>query len=422
MRIHKYQYGFYFCLLLLGNIYNAYPQFPITEDISHQEYFLSLNSQLDVNSTGLTNHFVSSIYKGKYISDNLKKNTESFLNTNYNLSGYQFNTSVFLNIPGNKYDINYFIGFENHNFLELTFNKYLFQLVLYGNKDFAGKYVPLGNFLYKNLNFQQLKAGFYKTWRGQDAIQRIMGGLGYCNGQSLMQFSLPKANFFTHPNAEELTLDMYLEMKRSDTLDSRFGAENGSGICLDAGYFYQDKSNVFELRLNNFGFIRWNRKSHSYIKDTLINFEGFEIQNIFIIDSSTLAGLGIDTILNEYAYAKATAPFTEMIPMSFSFTYKRYFLRNLLSLTLHYNQYFFLRNNPLVKISPALHLPCKSSFVTVYADFQYGGYGRFNCGLGVSARINKGFYFDIRSSYINSYLSPKNSAGLGAYVSLIKTL
>jgi hypothetical protein len=53
---------------------------------------------------------------------------------------------------------------------------------------------------------------------------------------------------------------------------------------------------------------------------------------------------------------------------------------------------------------------------------EYGGYGKFNYGIGLSANVCQKFFIEVRTDYLNGYYDIKHSAGLGGYVSIIKTL
>jgi hypothetical protein len=52
--------------------------------------------------------------------------------------------------------------------------------------------------------------------------------------------------------------------------------------------------------------------------------------------------------------------------------------------------------------------------------FGYGGYGTYNYGLGVSAKLIKNFVIYAGSNNIEGFIVPKKTTGQGAYISLIK--
>ncbi|HOV11226.1 MAG TPA: DUF5723 family protein [Bacteroidales bacterium] len=392
------------------------------ENIDTGKYYLSLNSTMEFNSDGLTNNFAASFYNGSFLDNSMKTNALNRLNTNNNILAYLFNTDIYLNIPGKKNNINYYAGFENHNLMEIGFNKNFFQLFFWGNKTFTGQQLSLDDLSYTTLNFQQLKAGISKTWQKNNATYVLTAGVGFNNGQNLMKYEIPYGSLFTQHNAEYLDLNMTIGMKRSDTLHSGFGAENGWGFSADVAYVFRDENNIITCQLEDLGFIRWKKNSQSYSKDTLVHFEGFEISNLFDINGETISGISADSLVNEFAFAKTQDAFSEMIPMRIFISYKRYLFKRWLSLTGSLNSYAFSVYRPQLRLTGSLNIPVKNSVISICPSIEAGGYGRFNCGLGVSAAINKKFYVELQTAYINSYLFPKKSAGLGGFISIIKTL
>lgn len=400
----------------------CFSQLYYSENIDDRKYYLSLNSELGFNSDGLSNHFAGAFYKGQFLDSPIKTAALERLNTNNNIIGYLFNTDMYLNIPGKKNSLNFYAGFENHNLIEVNFNQNFFHLFFFGNKDFTNQDLILDDISLTRLNFQQIKAGISKTWQKNDAKYVLVAGLGFNNGQNFMKYEIPYGTVFTQQDAEFIDIDMNIGMKRSDTLNSKFGAENGWGFSADLAYVYQDENNIIQCQLEDMGFIRWKKHSQSYDKDTSIYFDGIEITNLLDINGETISGSGADSILNAFAFSKTNAAFTEMIPLRINFSYKRYLCKRWLSLSLSLNSYLFSEYRPQLRFVPSLNIPIKNSLISISPSLEAGGYGRFNCGLGLSAMVNKKFYIELQSAYINSYLCPKKSAGIGGYISIIKTL
>jgi hypothetical protein len=420
--IYTYNKFLFLVFFLCVPALKSFSQLYHSENIDINKYYLSLNSELGFNSNKLTNKFAGSFYKGQYLDNSMKTDALNGLNTTYNVLGFFFNTDLYVNIPGKKNNINFYAGFENHNLMELRINRNFFHLFFFGNKDFTNQFLVLKNLSLNYLNFQQIKAGINKTWQNDKRKHVLTAGIGFNNGQSLQQYELPYGTIYTQKDAEFINVQMELGMKRSDTLNSKFGAENGWGFSADLGYTYQDESNLFQCQLEDIGFIRWKKNSQRYDKDTIVYFDGIEINNLIDINGETISGSSADTILNAFAYAKKNAAFSEMIPMKMYFSYKRYFCKRWLSLSFYFNHYFFSLYRPQVRFVPSVNIPVKNSVISISPSIEAGGYGRYNYGFGISASVNKKLYVELQTAYINSYLFPKKSAGLGGYISIIKTL
>lgn len=404
---------------------NSSPQYSPHEsefDIDYNHTYLTLHSEISLNSNGITNDFINQFYLGHFLDTELKTQNLNRLKPRNNLIGYNWITRLQLNIPSRKKGLSYYAAFENHNYGELRFDKNLFQLVFFGNQYLVDQNTLLDKQSFTLLKFQQIKAGIVKTWFKNSAVNVLTAGLGINNGQSLLSYELPEATFFTQSNAEYISLDMQMNMRRSDTLSSRFGAENGLGMCLDLSFFHRDASNSIEIRMENLGFIRWNKHSQQYNKDTLVYFDGINIQNIFDLTSETITVLSGDSITDEFGFSKKTGRFTKMIPMRGSLNYTRYLLNNRLALSLSLINYHFMHFNLLIRFEPTWRIHIKRSQLCISPNIEYGGYGKVNYGLGLSAAINQKFFIEVRTDYLNGYINLKHSAGAGGYVSIIKTL
>ena len=414
------QYKFSYCQL--GASPAMFASYELTPEIDYNKMYLDLNSELYLNSNGLTNQFIGDFYRGQYLNNQLKTDNLNRLSTDRNLFGYIFITSLRLNVPDKRHQISFYAAYENHNFMEIKFHQNFFHVVFIGNKDLTDLYTPLDKQSFKILNFQQIKAGIVKTWFKQNGVNVFSAGIGINNGQSILEYDIPNATFFTQKEAEFLSLDMNMNMKRSDTTNTKFGAENGSGVSIDLSFYHRDSRNSIEIKVEDLGFIRWNKNSQQYLKDTLVYFDGFEIKNIIDINAESITGITGDSILNEFAFSDKTKAFTQMIPMKASINYTRYFFKDKLSLSLSLIQYHFLHFNPLIRFVPSYNIPIKKSKICIAPSFEYGGYGRFNCGLGISASVYRKFYIELSTAFLNSYLDSRKAAGLGGYVSIIKTL
>ncbi|MBA3970913.1 MAG: hypothetical protein H0X46_01990 [Bacteroidetes bacterium] len=61
----------------------------------------------------------------------------------------------------------------------------------------------------------------------------------------------------------------------------------------------------------------------------------------------------------------------------------------------------------------------KPNFI-VSGTFGYGGYGKFNYGVGLFANLGKGFVVYAGSNNLEGFIAPKKACGQSAYISLVK--
>ncbi|MBC8146457.1 MAG: hypothetical protein H8E98_00555, partial [Bacteroidetes bacterium] len=191
------------------------------------------------------------------------------------------------------------------------------------------------------------------------------------------------------------------------------------GTSLDFFYLYDNLNGdklLFEVE--NFGFIRWNKSSNSFSKDSTYQFEGWPIDNILNVRDDEFENLKSDTLVSEFAFDKVSKPYSSFIPLKIQFSYTRKIIGDKLSLTASVKEIFFSAFKPYFILKPNYYFHPK---IGISALVTYGGYGGFNSGIEINIQNIKGFTLSVGSNFINSYIYPENSAGQGGYITLYKT-
>lgn len=396
-------------------------QYQIINDVDYNFNYITVDAAFNYAANSIEKSFVQKIYNSNFLDTDAKTHALNKLNSQNNLAGGWFDINAKANFKSKFKNLSYYIGFSNHNYADLKFDKDLFKIIFFGNADMEGQHAEMNQQGFQLLKFQQLKFGITKSWLSQIQIQGISAGLAINNGQQLLSFQSSGADFFTHPNAEQLDLQLKLSMNRSDTLRSSFGTENGLGISGDFYYFFRDCKNFFSVSVNDFGFIKWNKFSQQYSKDTLISFEGIEIKNIFNLNGENVQTISGDSLNNEFVYARNQNSFLKMIPSKVAINYVRFFLKNKISLSAEISKYLFLSSAITYIFAPAYHVQFKKSDLHLSVIASYGGYSKFDLGGAISANFNSKFFFEIKSEHLYSLLSKTHQLGAGIQVALIKS-
>ena len=151
-----------------------------------------------------------------------------------------------------------------------------------------------------------------------------------------------------------------------------------------------------------------------YSSDSTFKFDGYHINNLLDLKDSTLASINRDSIIRTTTNAhkesfNVNIPTNLLIINKIRFTNKfvlgtgfRYLFNS------NFKPYFFTDAEYQItsKITGSLHL-------------AYGGYSRFNVGLAFSY-TSSSWFFKIGSNSLQGYISPSNTYGQGAFVSIAK--
>ncbi|MCU0433529.1 MAG: DUF5723 family protein [Bacteroidia bacterium] len=271
--------------------------------------YMTVFGGYSAGSTMLTNSFMNRFYKGGFIDNDLKAEARERQNQ-YNYlggsaeAGYAWHwrtgwgkkrtdtiVEILLYIP-NKTPRRY----QQHNvtyrerfLLNAGFSTDAFRMVFEGNRPFYGDTIDLNKTRFTSLRFQELHYGidFYNDrWPVSFGV-----GVSLLNGQNFAQVNLKDGYVFTDPLLSFINVRANALWQQSDTAQTGWGVTNGLGasLTLKLNYQFQDVFKV-ETQLTDLGAIRWNDKSMTYQRDTLINFTGIDISNA-IIDPESVDGL-----------------------------------------------------------------------------------------------------------------------------------
>ncbi|MFC2111297.1 hypothetical protein ACFLQ5_02475 [Bacteroidota bacterium] len=391
------------------------------ENMKSQTIFSSID--LSLNSSAITNQFIDSYINGKFITQKLKNRNYDRMSKN-NVFGFNndFKAAYFFKPVNSLFSISnlgLFFTIENHDLIEIKFRKELFNLMFNGNSQFAGKSVDLNDMLYRQLNYQQFKFGLFKSvnWFPGESI--IGASIAINKGQKELTARIDEASLYTHQYGESLNLNLKMDVNRTDTNHTKLLAFNGIGTSIDFFYLYDNLNGdklLFEME--NFGFIRWNKNSNSFAKDSAYSFEGWPIDNILNVRDDEFDNFKSDTLVSEFAFDKVSKPYSSFLPMQIKFSYTKKIITEKLSITASVKEIFFSAFKPYYTLKPNYNFHPK---LGISALVTYGGYGGFNSGIEVNIQDIKGFTLCVGSNFINSYLYPENYSGQGGYLRLYKT-
>jgi hypothetical protein len=151
-----------------------------------------------------------------------------------------------------------------------------------------------------------------------------------------------------------------------------------------------------------------------YNSDSTFKFDGYHIDNLLDLKDSTLAAIDRDTVIKNTTNAhkesfNVNIPTNLLIINKIRFTNKfvlgtgfRYLFSS------NFKPYFFTDAEYQLtsKITGALHI-------------GYGGYSKLNVGLAFTYN-SPSWFFKLGSNSLQGYISPKNTYGQGAFISIAK--
>lgn len=377
----------------------------------------SINGEYELGSNGIYNGFLNKFIYGGYI-DKKTKDASNNAMKNLNVMGATMNYDMSL-FFGRNSKYSYLIGFKDQRIYNASFTKDFYQLVFYGNKPYLDETKNLSGSSINSLRFQELKLGF--IWHKIDTTAKVGVSISILKGQQLFYVKAKEgSSLHTNSDGTEINFNSNFTMAFSDTANSS-NPFAYSGIGASADIFFETpykgklgKGSVLTVNANNIGFLHWFDNSVQYSSDSTFKFDGYRIDNLLDIKDSTLATINRDTIIRNTTNAhkesfNVNIPTNLLIINKIHFTDKftlgigfRYLFNS------NFKPYFFTDAEYKLtpKITGALHL-------------AYGGYSKLNLGLAFTYN-SKAWFFRIGSNSLQGYISPANTYGQGAFVSIAK--
>lgn len=382
-----------------------------------------VSTDISINSNSINNKLVFSYLDGN--PDMMARQSSSDRMQSFNKLGFDANSSVFYSFKKDSllkrgyFPITLFVRFADRRHLDARFSKDAFNLLAFGNKQFAGQSADLSNIGLNYLKYQQIQAGFLSDIDGNN---RIGVGISFLKGQDFQYLQIPEAKLFTDSLGEYIDITARLSVGQSDTAKKGWQTFNGLGVSGDFMYEFRydilkNNDNVrgkIRIEFKDFGFIKWNKQSIIQALDTSKHYEGIVINDFTQLNDSSLQNQ-IDSILPEFNIANEKRSIIVFLPAYLSFSLIQNVGKH------HFFATAMIRSNanfdPFLLIRYRYEINKK---LEGGISFNAGGYGRKGIGVDATYRI-KNFHITLGTHNLNGVILPKQSRGLTAYLNLRKT-
>ncbi len=407
--------SFLLVLLAAGSICSAQDSLPMPK--KRIEQTIEFNALGYVNSNTIHNYFIRSFYYGRYLDDNIKFTASRRLKESNLLGGMTRTgfTYTFRSLEKNNAPLFSFSVLDRTH-LDLKFSDDMFNVVFYGNKQYAGQTAGLGDFALNFLRYQQFRFGWSKKGDAHHGSYGVAFSL--LSGEQNVLMNMPRADLYTAPDGTYLDFDVAFDIHRSDTSNKGYFAQNGMGLSADL--FYEmpyttfSKPGNIRVEIKDLGFIRWNSKSQHYSAGSAYHYEGVAVDDLFDLDSNSL---GVDNIIDENTNLKYRKYITD-IPGALDIRTKTFYGKQLAfekGITWRFHtsakMYYFGKIHFLMG---------RRKTIDIAYVIGYGGYGLFNSGLDVSADIGKNYSFQFMNYYLFSDVTAQSTTGMGMFVKLLR--
>lgn len=275
-----------------------------------------------LTSNAINQSFYQDVLNYGYIDDDTKNNISNSLkalNTvdfNYNLSlAYRKKADSLFGCPHG----NLFITISTRSLSSARFSNDAFNLIFFGNVQYAGKTAYLTGSSASLIYFNQLRIGWNGTKQQKNNSSISFGAaVSLLQGRNNFNLTTPAATLYTEPYGEYINVNYDIAYKTSDTTSSNIATFNGGGLSFD-GFVQKKFSSTFSITLSasDVGFIAWGKNSLQTNADTGIHFTGYNAGDLFTLTDTAFNKINKDSILKLLGIREHKQSYITSLPFHF---------------------------------------------------------------------------------------------------------
>ena len=200
------------------------------------------------------------------------------------------------------------VSVAHHDVIGIRFAPDLYSVVFFGNAAFEGQRADLGPSAFTQMRYQTFGVGIRDAW------SRAFVRLDAAMGQTLATADLDWAGVYTGMDGRVVRASVRGEVMQSDTAGNDLGRNNGLGAALSGRWetaLHGPWPTRITFSLEDFGFIHWNNEAMCLKKDTMVEFTGVEVADVFGLDDVLI---GEDQLRDTFGLHFTKGAFTTLLP------------------------------------------------------------------------------------------------------------
>lgn len=295
------------------------------------------------------------------------------------------------------------VSLEHAEVLGVRYTRDLYALTFFGNARYEDRTADLSGTAHLNLRHQSLALGLVDPVKGRYFQFAVV------KGQYLSESRLDDLTLFTERDGRALVLDMDVTYRQSDTTSASLATWNGLGASISGAWSWTLDAEPgplwFQVGVKDLGFIGWSDRALTTRQDSAINYEGFEVEDLFDLDAVVL---GEDQLLDTLGLRPVHGALLRPLP----------FRANAVLATdptapwqagIGLEQRYLPGFTPQATLTGARRL---GQVVRVSVNLGYGGFGGFRAGVAGQLRLGGHVLADLTLGQVAGYVDTQQR-GLG---------
>jgi len=398
--------------------------FPFVLIAQENKHAITWKSNFLFESNSLNKDFLNSMLYGGQITDEIKSEWIAAGDEN-NIINAEISNGLSYTYHFNKQSVGF--DFTDINIVNSRFTDDFLRLFFEGNIYHQNETLDFSNTNIKADRFQQYKIRYSKTINNVN----INGGISYLAGNHHLSYIINQGSLYTAPFGTYLNVAYNMNAFVTDTSNFSIFANNGNGVAIDFNTDFSIQEYDIHLSLTDLGFIMWKASSISLATDSIFNFQGVEIEDIFNFNDSVLEASNIidDVLRSNTTSFKSYIPAT--IHLSVSGETEHIFLKTYtVGLIAKWQPY--MDNKPLsfAKINQGfkesnfsplyyIHTMFNTKYCDVMPSLSYGGYTN-DPNIGVALSKEGKYKLVVGTHHLEDIFSGEEAKAVSVYFSVAR--
>lgn len=375
-------------------------------------YSVGAYGRYQVASNNITSNLVWGAFQGHELNRNQRERASSYL-FNMNRLGVDLDYGIFAkHLPDSSKGLGWYINIADRTHANARFSRDFFNLVMFGNAQFADKTVDLSGLELNFMTYKQFEVGILKSISHGKGKWNLGLGLSLLTGNRDLHFKLNEASLYTHPDGEYLEGTVKGEIRSSSLASTQYFDANGLGFSTALNIGYEAKKFGIRLQTDDLGFISWSQHLKETELDTAFTFEGIEVQ---LLSSDPFSTFNADTILSGLVTKLEPRKYTTVVPGRLRL--EGFYRVNDKDLRLYLGVQHRFAPGYVPYSYVGVSSPLPAGFF-IDGRFAYGGFGSWNLGLELAKKFGNVFEVRLGTNNLEGYVLPMFGTSQSAYVTL----
>lgn len=377
-------------------------------------YAVGTYGRYQASSNALTSNLVWNTYQGKFLERDLREKV-SGMHTESNRLGADMDYGLFArHLPDSTKGIGWFVGIADRTHVNGKYPRDLFDVLMFGNAQFAGETIQLAPIQFNFLSYTQVEAGILKTIRKDKGSWNIGFGLSALFGKQNINVVIDKAEMYTDPDGEYLEGSIHGTVRTASISSTQYFDANGMGFSGSLNVGYSTSKWGIKFEADDLGLISWSQNVNQTDLDSTFRFEGADV-NLFATDGNAFSSINLDSVVNGFATDVSIDRYITSVPGRMRL--EGHYMLNDKKLRLYAGVQYRIAPGYIPYAYIGTDSPLGKGFF-IDGRFAYGGFGSWNLGLEVKKRFGEAFEVRIGTNNLEGYVLPMVGTSQSAYLSL----